>query len=88
VVAYNKLQVEILRQYSPGRFIAHNFMGFVTDFDHFKVAEDLDVSSWDSYPLGFTDSVMPGLTDEERVFYARSGHPDVSAFHHDLYRGT
>jgi beta-galactosidase len=88
VVAYNKLQVEILRQYSPGRFITHNFMGFVIDFDHFKVAEDLDVSSWDSYPLGFTDSVMPGLTDEERVFYARSGHPDVSAFHHDLYRGT
>ena len=88
VAAYNKLQVEILRQYSPGRFIAHNFMGFVTDFDHFKVAEDLDVSSWDSYPLGFTDSVMPGLSDEERVFYARSGHPDVSAFHHDLYRGT
>ncbi|MER3482280.1 MAG: beta-galactosidase [Meiothermus sp.] len=88
VVAYNKLQVEILRQHSPGRFIAHNFMGFVTDFDHFKVAEDLDVSSWDSYPLGFTDSAMPGLNDEERIFYARSGHPDVSAFHHDLYRGT
>jgi len=88
VVAYNRLQVEILRQYSPGRFIAHNFMGFVTDFDHFKVAEDLDVASWDSYPLGFTDSVMPGLSEEERLLYARSGHPDVAAFHHDLYRGV
>lgn len=88
VAAYNQLQVEILRAHSPGRFIAHNFMGFVTDFDHFKVAQDLDVSSWDSYPLGFTDSRMPGLSDTERVFYARSGHPDVSAFHHDLYRGV
>jgi len=88
VAAYNKLQVGILRQYSPGRFIVHNFMGYTPDFDHFKVAEDLDVSSWDSYPLGFTDMDVLPTTPEEKLHYARTGHPDIAAFHHDLYRGV
>lgn len=87
VVAYNKMQVEVIRQYSPGRFIAHNFMGFYTHFDHFAVADDLDVASWDSYPQGFTDREAP-ISDERKVHYARASHPDIAAFHHDLYRGT
>ena len=86
VVAYNRLQADIVRAHSPGRFIAHNFMGFFTEFDHFAVARDLDVVAWDSYPLGFTDQRM-GLSTEDRVRFARCGHPDVPAFHHDLYRG-
>eukprot|EP01117_Protostelium_nocturnum_P013662 TRINITY_DN5114_c0_g1_i1.p1 TRINITY_DN5114_c0_g1~~TRINITY_DN5114_c0_g1_i1.p1 ORF type:complete len:635 (-),score=199.24 TRINITY_DN5114_c0_g1_i1:154-2058(-) len=86
VVAYNKMQVEILRKNSPGRFITHNFMGFFHDFDHFKVGEDLDLSSWDSYPIGFVE-VFP-FTEEERVKWARTSHPDVAPFHHDLYRGV
>ncbi|HEU4740862.1 MAG TPA: beta-galactosidase [Meiothermus sp.] len=88
VAAYNKLQVEIIRQYSPGRFIAHNFMGYTPDFDHFKVAEDLDVASWDSYPLGFTDMGVLPVSEEDKLRYARTGHPDIPAFHHDLYRGV
>lgn len=88
VAAYNKLQVEIIRQYSPGRFITHNFMSYTPDFDHFKVAEDLDVASWDSYPLGFTDMDVLPVSEEEKLRYARTGHPDIPAFHHDLYRGV
>jgi beta-galactosidase len=88
VADYNKLQCEIIRRHSPNRFIAHNFMGYTPDFDHFKLAEDLDVSSWDSYPLGFTDTDVLPTTEEEKVTYARSGHPDMAAFHHDLYRGV
>ena len=86
VAAYNRLQAQILRRLSPGRFLVHNFMGFFTEFDHYPVARDLDVSSWDSYPLGHTDQRLP-LSAEEKRRWARSGHPDVAAFHHDLYRG-
>ncbi len=86
VRAYNRLQVEILRAHAPGRFITHNFMGFFLDLDPFALGEDLDFASWDSYPLGFTD-LMP-LPPEERARWARTGHPDVAAFHHDLYRGA
>lgn len=89
VASFDAEQVAILRRLSSGRFVTHNFMGAFLDFDHFKVGEGLDFASWDSYPLGFTDSVpTTGFTEAERVRYATTGHPDISAFHHDLYRGA
>jgi beta-galactosidase len=84
VVRFNKTQVDILRELSPGRDIVHNFMGFYAEFDHFRLSEDLDVASWDSYPLGFLD--QGPYTAEERNAFLRQGHPDFAAFHHDLYR--
>jgi beta-galactosidase len=88
VASYNALQAEILREHSPGRFITHNYMGAFPDFDHYQVSETIDFASWDSYPLGFTDSIAAlGFSEAERLRYAHTGHPDISAFHHDLYRG-
>ncbi|MEA3311899.1 MAG: beta-galactosidase [candidate division WOR-3 bacterium] len=84
VRSYNNLQVKILRRNSPGKFVTHNFEDFSTDFDHFVLAQDLDFATWDSYPLGSTD-LMP-LCEEEKSFYSRASHPDLAAFHHDLYR--
>jgi len=52
VVSFNRIQTKIIREYSSAPII-HNFMGRITDFDHFEVGEDLDIASWDSYPLGF-----------------------------------
>ncbi len=85
VVAFNQAQVEILREFSPGHDIVHNFMGFFTEFDHHAVARDLDAVGWDSYPLGFLDSFS--FSEADKISYARQGHPDIAAFHHDLYRG-
>ncbi|OYU35523.1 beta-galactosidase [Novosphingobium sp. PASSN1] len=85
VAAFNRRQVAILRRLSPGRDVVHNFMGFFTQFDHHAVGADLDVASWDSYPLGFLEQFW--FSPEEKQAYARQGHPDIAAFHHDLYRG-
>jgi beta-galactosidase len=85
VVAFNRIQTELLRQLSPGRDVVHNYMGFFTEFDHHDVAQDLDVATWDSYPLGFTQDFF--LSADEKRRYARTGHPDIPSFHHDLYRG-
>lgn len=85
VVSFNRLQVDILRKYSKGRDLVHNYMGFFTAFDHYKVGQDLDVASWDTYPLGFLDQETI-YTQEEKQNYLRVGHPDFGAFHHDLYR--
>ncbi|MEH6726917.1 MAG: beta-galactosidase [Hyphomicrobiales bacterium] len=87
VVAFNKAQVDIIRLYSPGRDVVHNFMGMFVDFDHFDVGADLDVSSWDSYPLGFLET-RTDVSDEHKQAYLRQGDPDFQAFHHDLYRAT
>jgi len=85
VASFNREQVEIIRKHSPGRDITHNFMGFFTEFDHHKVGGDLDVATWDSYPLGFLEQFW---SDEAtKNAYMRQGHPDIAAFHHDLYRG-
>jgi beta-galactosidase len=84
VRAFNRVQVEILRRYSPGRWITHNFMGFFTGFDHFALAEDLDFAAWDSYPIGFAEHFP--FSDVERMRWQDTSHPDIAAFNHDLYR--
>jgi beta-galactosidase len=85
VVSFNREQVDILREASPGRLITHNFMGFFTEFDHYKVSKDLDVAAYDSYPIGFTQMFF--LNAEEKKQWAEVGHPDIPSFHYDLYRG-
>lgn len=85
VAVFNRAQVEVLRELSPGRDVVHNYMGFFTEFDHHQVAADLDAVGWDSYPLGFLDSFR--FSESDKLAYARQGHPDIAAFHHDLYRG-
>jgi len=84
LAAFNRRQVEIVRRYSPGRDILHNFMGAFTAFDHFALGRDLDVAAWDSYPLGFLERSNRDEAFKRR--YMRVGDPDFQAFHHDLYR--
>lgn len=86
VISFNALQCDIIRQYSDAP-ISHNFMGKVTDFDHFALGQDIDIATWDSYPIGFlTDRVQD--TPEYHQRFMRQGDPDFQAFHHDLYRAA
>ena len=78
-------QVRILRELSPGRWITHNYMQHFGEFEHYKNVEPLDFASWDSYPAGAIERYP--LSDEEKVRWARTGHPDYISFNHDLYRG-
>ena len=86
VARFNRAQVEMIRAHSDAP-IAHNYMGRVTEFDHFEVGADLDIASWDSYPLGFLEDRV-GASAEEQRHFARQGDPDFQAFHHDLYRAV
>jgi beta-galactosidase len=86
VISFNKLQTDIIRQHSNAP-IAHNYMGRMTDFDHFKVGAYLDVASCDSYPLGFLEDRVT-TTETHKKKFARQGDPDFQAFHHDLYRAV
>lgn len=86
VVEFNRVQTTIIRRHSPYP-IAHNYMGQITDFDHFAVGADLDIASWDAYPLGFLSDRLPASAEHRRRF-VRQGDPDFQAFHHDLYRAV
>ena len=86
VVRFNRAQSEILRKHSQAPLI-HNYMCRILSFDHYDVAADLDIASWDSYPLGYLLDRL-GTTEAEQKRYVRQGHPDAQAFHHDLYRSV
>ena len=85
VARYNRMQVEILRAHAPARLMVHNFMQMFLEFDHYPVAADLDVASWDSYPLGALEEMW--FSPEDKARWLRTGHPDFASFNHDLYRG-
>ncbi|PTQ92218.1 beta-galactosidase [Paraburkholderia sp. GV068] len=86
VASFHREQVDVLRRYAPTADVLHNFMGFFTTFDHYRFTENnsLDVAAWDSYPIARTESIA--LPEEQKARYARTAHPDVSAFDHDRYR--
>ena len=86
VAAFNLRQARIIRAASSAP-IAHNYMGRITQFDHFKVGADLDIASWDSYPLGFLEGRVGADATRQKRF-ERQGDPDFQAFHHDLYRAV
>ncbi|MEM9011298.1 MAG: beta-galactosidase [Pseudomonadota bacterium] len=86
VTAFNAAQAAVLRAHSD-RPISHNFMGRELSFDAHAVGADLEIATWDSYPLGFLEDRVAAAPDWKRRF-ARQGDPDFQAFHHDLYRGV
>jgi beta-galactosidase len=50
-VAYQQVQIDILRAKCPGHFITHNLMGFGYDrLNYFDLAHNLDFVAWDNYP--------------------------------------
>ncbi|PSL18830.1 beta-galactosidase [Shimia abyssi] len=86
VAAFNRVQTEILRKHTDTPLI-HNYMGRELGFDHFDVGADLDVASWDSYPIGFLSDRLDA-SEAQKSAYLRQGDPDNQAFHHDLYRAV
>jgi beta-galactosidase len=48
--SYQKNQLDVLRpNIDPHQFITTNMMGFFDGYDHYTVAQDLDLASWDDY---------------------------------------
>jgi len=84
VMRFNRVQCDAIRAHSDAPII-HNFMGRITAFDHYDVSRDLDIASWDSYPLGFLMD-RNDAPDAFKARFVRQGDPDFQAFHHDLYR--
>jgi beta-galactosidase len=74
-VAYQRMQIDILRTHCPAHFITHNLMGFRYDLiDYFDLGADLDFISWDNYPRGFWN-IAPDVD------------PSTMALGHDTMRG-
>lgn len=69
-VAFQKQQIDILREKCPNHFITHNFMGFGYDrLNYFDLAESLDLVSWDNYPR-----TQWNMLAEANLSYLALGH--------------
>ena len=84
VARFNAAQVAAIRAHSDAP-ISHNYMGRITEFDHYALGRQMEIATWDSYPLGFLEDRLEDDAAHKRR-YARQGDPDFQAFHHDLYR--
>ncbi len=86
VLRFNAAQVEAIARHSDAP-VSHNYMGRTLDFDHFALGRQMEIATWDSYPLGFLEDRLEDPPEHKRR-YARQGDPDFQAFHHDLYRAV
>jgi beta-galactosidase len=68
-VAFQQMQIDILRELCPHHFVTHNFMGFQYDrINYFDLARKLDFVSWDNYPR--TQWSMEAEVDPSRIALA------------------
>ena len=75
LIRFFKTEIAPLRQYTPDVPVTTNLMYHFNEVDYFKLGREMDVASWDNYP------VWKG--DERDVAVSRD-----SAFWHDVIRGV
>jgi len=54
-VTFQQMQIDLLRTNAPQHWITHNFMIRHWSLDYWKLAQALDVVSYDNYPHGLND---------------------------------
>jgi beta-galactosidase len=64
--SYQKNQLDVIRANSdPKQFITTNMMGWFDGYDHYTVAQDLDLAAWDDYVgEGHLDPARNGATHD------------------------
>ena len=64
--SYQKVQLDKIKAHrDPRQFITTNMMGFFDAYDHYTVAQDLDMAAWDDYVgTGQLDPVRNGATHD------------------------
>jgi beta-galactosidase len=64
-IGYYRLQAEIIRALASGRAVTHNIPGRSLALDFQRLAREMDVVSWDNYPVWAEDpQVGPALTHD------------------------
>ena len=61
IVDFQKRQVDIIKRANPRARVTHNTMtmGTYNEVDLYKLAKDLDIVSWDNYPMWSKEDVAP-----------------------------
>ncbi len=87
VIAFHSSMVAVIRKNAPGKWITHNFIPKEDlGVDPYALGAELDIASYDNYPLGRADMAFKDEPSEMMNRYMRTGHPDFSSFYHDTSR--
>lgn len=87
VVRFQSRMIAVIRKNAPGKWITHNFIPKEDlSVDPYALGAELDIASYDNYPLGRTDMAFRDAPPEVMSRYMRTGHPDFSSFYHDTTR--
>ncbi len=64
--AFERLQIDLLKpRLRPDVWITHNFMGWFNGYDHYALADDLDLAAWDWYvSTGHFDYTVSGAAHD------------------------
>jgi len=87
VIEFQSRMIAVIRENAPGKWITHNFIPKEDlSVDPFGLGAELDIASYDNYPLGRTDMAFRDAPADVMKRYMRTGHPDFSSFYHDTTR--
>ncbi len=87
VIAWHDAMLKTIRDNAPGKWVTHNFIPKEDLYvDAYAVGADLDIASYDNYPLGRADLWFADSPAETMRRYMRTGHPDFAGFYHDTTR--
>ncbi len=87
VIRFHREMVKVIRENAPGKWVTHNFIPKEDLYvDAYAIGQELDISSYDNYPLGRTDLAFAGAPADQAARYMRTGHPDFATFYHDTSR--
>lgn len=90
LVAYQQLQLDVLRPWTDGRRMTTNFMGDSPDLDYYDMARPLDLITWDSYPTGqqeYSSTYLYPEWEPRPMFTYDAGDPYIAGYNHALMRG-
>ncbi len=87
VIEFHSRMIAVIRTNAPGKWITHNFIPKEDlGVDPYALGAELDIASYDNYPLGRADMAFSDAPPEVASRYMRTGHPDFASFYHDTSR--
>jgi len=61
---YSNMQIRLLKELNPDKFVTHNFMGLFSELDYYELAKEYDFVSWDNYPRGTENRYRSALAHD------------------------
>lgn len=63
-VRYSNMQIRLLKELNPDKFVTHNFMGLFPELDYYELAKEYDFVSWDNYPRDSSNRYRTALAHD------------------------